>query len=250
LFWIDDEGAARFESPNWWAIGNFYDDGTRTDFLPEVDERTVLTDYSVSFRDEDARSYLTISSEDVDNTSGKPVVTNIVPATARLLRGMVKPAMWSNGAFTNPDEQRIMAELIALHVWFSMRTGSVTCLANPALQINDQVRIFERTTGETYVHYVRGVSTTHDLETGEYLMTLETHWLGTEDDWVITRDSITAPAAETYETPTQIQISELLADHVKGMLSRNVDVFRASSDMTSHQVGTTIPDGSPGAASG
>ena len=96
----------------------------------------------------------------------------------------------TNGVFSNQDEQDMMAELISLHIWFQQRTGSVTCLANPALQINDQVRIYERTSGETYVHYVRGISTTHDLNTGAYTMVLTTNWLGDDTDWTITRDGL------------------------------------------------------------
>ncbi len=98
---------------------------------------------------------------------------------------MVKPAMWVNGLFVDADRRQIMAELIAMHIWFSKRQGQTTCVANPNIQINDQVRLFERQSAETYIHYVRGVSTNHDLDTGVYTMTLTTHWLGDHDDWSI-----------------------------------------------------------------
>src|SRR5690606_32042012 len=84
---------------------------------------------------------------------------------------------------------------------FAQRRGQVTCLANPAIQVNDQVRIYERTTSETYIHYVRGISTSHDLDTGDYTMTLTTNWLGTEDDWIITADSLTGAGNSTDSGP-------------------------------------------------
>lgn len=186
IFYLDEEGAAHFRTPNWWAPGNFDEEGNETGYLPEIDESIQLTDYSAKSSDKSARSEIIISNveptEDFDDT----ITTRYKPASAEILRGMVKPAMWINGIFQNEEEQLIMAELIALHIWFAMRTGSVSCFANPAIQIDDQVRVWERTTGETYIHYVRGVSTQHNLETGEYTMTLETHWLGDSDEWALT----------------------------------------------------------------
>lgn len=190
LFWVDDEGGARFESPNWWRAGNFNEAGEYTAFIPEIDEQKQLTDYALQYSDRPARSEIIISTEDPTAEFSSTITTRYVPKTADILRGIVRPAMWVNGVFTNEDEQRIMAELIALHIWFSQRQGSVTCVANPAIQINDQVRIYERVTGESYTHYVRGVSTTHDLNSGTYTMNLTTHWLGDKESWAITREDI------------------------------------------------------------
>lgn len=186
IFYIDGEGAAHFESPNWWSPGNFDENGEQTDFIPDIDERYHLTDYTTAFNDTSARSKIIIAEEDplVEQQQGN-VVTIFKPYSADILKGMVKVAMWTNGFFQSPDEQKVMAELIALHIWFARRTGSVSCVANPAIQINDQVRLYERQTGETYIHYVRGVSRSHNLQTGEYTMTLTTHWLGDADDWAI-----------------------------------------------------------------
>lgn len=252
IFWIDDEGAAHFESPNWWGAGNFYEDGTWVAYIPEIDETRVLTDYGVNYTGSQARSEIIISTEYPEDAGDTTVTTKYVPATAAIMRGMINPAMWVNGVFKNRDEQRIMAELIAMHIWFSMRTGNVTMLANPGISINDQVRIFERQTAETYIHYVRGVRSTMDLEQGQYTMQLETHWLGdAEGAWVITSDNI--PDAE--DGRTQIQISSQLRDWLENMESKAVDVARVTGfsgvlGPTSYQVGSDIPDGSPGAADG
>lgn len=191
IFWIDDEGGARFESPNWYKAGNFYEDGSFTSFIPEFDERKVLTEYTATYADDTARSEIIIASSAVTGSvpgSGAlpgTVITRYTPPTAAILRGMVKPALWVNGTFTSANVQNVMAELIALHIWFQQRVGNVTCVANPLVGINDQVRIYERVTSETYIHYVRGYSTTHDLEAGTYTMTLTTNWLGDADDWAV-----------------------------------------------------------------
>lgn len=252
IFYIDDEGGARFESPNWWSIGNFWMDGTPTDFMPEIDERTVLTDYSAMFSDEQARSEIVISTEDPIQGNQNTHVTRLVPETAQILRGINKIAMWTNEVFKNLDEQRIMAELISLHIWFQQRIGNVTALANPCIQINDQVRILERVTSETYIHYVRGVSTTHDLDTGQYMMTLTTHWMGDQDDWVITRDDF--PTTEIRIGRT-FRISKDLVDWIKTTNSKATQVA-ILNDFDSTPVdayvveGSTVPGAEVGVADG
>lgn len=189
LLFIDDEGGFRFESPNFWSFGNrIQSTGERVYDVHEIDEAVNLYSYSVSKNDESLRSLIIISSEDPDETGSSTVTTKIVPQTASGLKGLLKPAMWVNGWFQDAEEQSIMAELISLHIWFAQRVGQVECQANPCIQINDQVRIYERQTAETNIHYVRGINSTHDLDSGSYKMTLTTHWLGSGEDWVITDD--------------------------------------------------------------
>lgn len=186
VFWVDDDGGARFESPNWWSPGNFVTEtGEHTEEIPELDESVQLTDYSMAWSDRPARSEISIASADPYSGLADVLVTTVVPPTAASLRGIVKPAMWINHLFTSRAEQQTMAELVALHTWFAQRQGSVTAWANPLIQLGDQVRIFERLAAETYVHYVRGIQTTLDTETGRYMMTLTTHWLGDADDWAV-----------------------------------------------------------------
>lgn len=182
--WVDDEGAFHFESPNWWQAGNFGEDGTYTDFIPDIDERLQLTGYTIDVSDDMLRSEIIISEEQSrDGPFG--VVTRYTPPTHDILRGMVKPAMWTNGYFTNADEQKIMAELIGLHIYFRLRMGNIEAWANPCIQVNDQVRVYERITSTTYIHYVRGVQTQMDCDEGSYTMSLTTHWLGNDDDWAV-----------------------------------------------------------------
>lgn len=185
IFYIDDEGGARFQSPNWWSMGNYDFNGVPLDIMPEIDEKLQMVSYSIQFNDTNARSEITIANENPEPTiAGQPPITKgiistvITPPSAADLKGMVKPAMWTNGLFTDEAEQKAMADLIAMHIWFARRVGNTTCVANPLIGIDDQVRIYERTTGETYVHYVSDVSTSHDLRSGSYTMQLGTYWLG------------------------------------------------------------------------
>jgi hypothetical protein len=181
ILYVDEEGGFRFESPNFWSIGNFDFFGNRTSFIPEIDERVQLLDYSYSYDDASLRSAIIIASDDPDESGSTTLSTTYIPDSADDLRGLIKPAMWINEFFLSKEEQVIMAELIALHIAFQKRIGQVTIPANPNISINDQVRIFERQTGEAYIHYVRGVQTNHDLDTGAFTSTLTTHWLGESD---------------------------------------------------------------------
>jgi hypothetical protein len=101
------------------------------------------------------------------------------------LRGLVKNSLWTNEAFISPDEQSLLAQLVDLFSFMAERQGQLTCAANPTLCINDQVRIWERQTSDTYIHYIRGISTTMDLQSGEYFSTVTTHWLGDGTAWFL-----------------------------------------------------------------
>lgn len=184
LFYINEEGAAQFRTPNWWAPGNFDENGDRVDLIPDLNEVINVTGYQAVSNDTDLRSEIIIATEDpVDGLLRGGSGIRFRPFSSDLLRGMVKPAMWTNDVFQKREEQLVMAELIALHIWFSKRTGSVTLAANPNIQIDDQVRVYEKASSDTFIHYVRGQSMTHDLDTGAFNMTLTTHWLGDQEDW-------------------------------------------------------------------
>jgi len=232
-FFIDQQGGARFESPNWWSAGNFdsYGDGqkiyvtydeegnyTRVSsstpgaepFIPEINETTTLKQYQVSIGGDSLRSEIIIGSDQPDpNNPRATSYVRFVPGSANdeirpgvpALRNIIRPAIWIDNTFTDKEEQKLMAELINLQIWFSQRAGSLTCVANPNIEINDQIRIIERNTSETYIHYVRGVSSTMDLDTGQYEMSLTTNWLGDENDWVITSDNV-------YNPISHVSISE------------------------------------------
>lgn len=177
-FWIDEEGAARFESPNWFVPGNFYQTGEHTDFIPEVDERHQLLTYGLTDSNKTARSELIISSNDPLAGFESTVTTRYVPPFADRLHGQVKPAMWVNEYLTSREEQELMAELIAIQMFFQQRQSNASAVANPALQVNDQVWVFEEETGEASIKYIRGIRTNADLQAGTYEMQLTLSHLG------------------------------------------------------------------------
>jgi hypothetical protein len=188
----DAEGAFRFESANIYSPGNFNELGEHVNEIPEIDERVQLTDYSMVVDDAPLRSEIIISSEDPDQSNAQTTITTrIRPSDAKDLRGLVKPTMWINGFFIRREEQRIMAELIALRIHFQARRGSATFVANPLIDLGDQVRILERQTSDTYVHYVKSMSTTNDLDAGTYTARIETNWLGSQDKWGVVRQGET-----------------------------------------------------------
>ena len=198
VFFIDEEGAVHFHSPNWWSAGNTTSLGSRLNYIHEITDENIMTDYSANYTDNTARSEIVIGSSLVDDAAGETQYVSFDPRAVQpfdapdILRGMVKPAVWINEVWTNEDEQRLMAALIALHSMFNSRQGNVTIIANPEIQINDQVRITERVTSESWIHYVRSISSSMNLETGEWTMTLNTNWLGELDTWAFDRNTLLA----------------------------------------------------------
>jgi hypothetical protein len=233
-FWIEDDGRIRFEPPNWWSSGNFDQDGLKvyvtydengdwtrcesTDpdavqLIPEIHESVNMLGYSASLDGSAYVSEIIVGSDQPDfkHPNSEKGYIRIFPKTAveeirpgvPALRGIVRTAVRVNNKFTNREEQKISAELTNLQIWFAQRLGSLATVANPNLQINDQIRIIERNTSETYIHYVRGISSSMNLDSGEYTMNLTTNRLGTEDNWVITTSG-------EYNPMDQYPISEMV----------------------------------------
>jgi len=247
IFFIDHAGAARFHSSNVWRAGNFDDqglpilveydeegswertnDGSGVPFIPVIHESVDMHTYGVNLNHAALRSEIIIGSNapDPKDPTRTGFIRFIPPNSVAEIRPGVpasrnidRPMMWVNTNFSNEIEQKIMAELINLQIWFSLRTGAVTCTGNPNLNIDDQVRLIERNTSETYIHYIRGINSSIDLRTGVYTMNLTTNWLGNANDWVITTDG-------TYQANRQIQISELV-DKWQSQLRRGRDAFGA-----------------------
>jgi hypothetical protein len=189
-FWVDEEGGAHFESPNWYTYGNFMQEtGLRTGAIPEINEKTTLTSYSTSYVDAPVRSEIIITSAD-PTLGGETTITTRrpwhrevdadtrLPIEPDLLRGMVRPAMLPVPIKVNRAEQEMMAELIEQHAHYQLLQGQLSCVAYPAIQVNDQVRIIEQVTGETDVHFIRGVASNHDLDTGQWTFDITTNRLG------------------------------------------------------------------------
>lgn len=220
LFYIDEEGRAHFESPHWWAAGNFnlsgekifVEEGTFTladeedegaePFIPIIHESADMLSYSATLSSADKRSEFIIGTELPDpKDPSRTGYVRYIPPTANekiqnssisAMRGIIRQGIWSSNLFENEEERQLMAELIGLHAWFGKRAGSVSTVGNPCISINDQVRLVERNTSETFIHLVTAVSSELDLDSGSYTMDLTTHWLGDADDWVLTTNNVTA----------------------------------------------------------
>ena len=94
--------------------------------------------------------------------------------------------------FTSMEECRMAADLIALRQLMEYWKDTLVVHANPAIQIDDQIRIFERSTSEGWVHYVRSIQSTHNVATGEWIYTIETNWLGQDPDsrWTFAQEQL------------------------------------------------------------
>lgn len=228
---VDEEGGFRFESPNFWKAGNqdnlgqrlfakYEEDGSwefvdesdpdAEPFIPDVHEAVDLINYQASLDGESLRSEIIIGSDLPDANDptrtkfvrfSPPSATEEIRPGIPALRNINKPAAWVNTNFDNESENLLMAELIALRIWFSQRTSSATVTGNANISIGDQVRFIERNTSETSIHIINSISTTIDLDAGSWVSNLTTNWLGDANDWVIT-------SSNTYNPITHIGVSE------------------------------------------
>lgn len=252
-------------SPNWWSAGNFDLNGERiyveeegsfvevdsgepgaTLFIPLVHESVDMLSYSATLSSADKRSELIIGTEipDPKNRSSTQFI-RYVPPPARdevhpgvpSMRNIVRQGIWSSQIFELQEERRLMAELIGLHAWFAQRTGSVSIVGNPCLSVDDQVRLVERNTSETYIHRIQSISSSLDNDAGSYSMNLTTHWLGTADNWVITTEQGHGSA---YGDSPYVSISERV-DSWQSATNRGLavgghgtidDPFEADGDFT------------------
>lgn len=175
--WFDETGGAIWRLPNIFKLGNYVAGAMggpstgRTDDMITIDERTTLLGLTQTLDSRNVREKTLVAS-----VTGKYGTTadgfNPYPS------GLRRFAIYSDNNFANAEEARVMAELIALRQFMTYRESTITIPTNPAIQIDDQVNISERITSDTYVHYVKGISSNHDLSTGRATMTLTTQWLG------------------------------------------------------------------------
>lgn len=196
IFFIDETGGAVFRSPNIWQVGNYVGDGGpntgRTSQIVEIDERTTLIGLTVKLSGRNQREKVFIA-----NTTGK--IGAVANGHIQYPAGIVRVAGWTDTHFSTKAECQIMADLITLRQLFTYRTDSVTIPGYPRIQIDDQVRVWERITNEGYLHYVKGISSDWDLETKRWTYRLDTHWLGEEPfgKWVFDPANL-APETQAY----------------------------------------------------
>lgn len=196
IFHIDEEGSVVWRSPNIWSLGNWVlgsgRTAGRTAEILTIDERVNLLSLGGKLSGRNLREKIFIGTPDA-KLLGVADGWNPNPTGLRRVAG------WTDQNFKTQEECQLMAELTQLRRMFSYRTSRWTIPAYPGLQINDQVRIYERTMAEGYLHYVKTVSSSLDLSSGEYTFSCESHWLGESpfDFWVFDPNAL-SQITKTY----------------------------------------------------
>ena len=197
LFFIDETGGVVWRMPNLGLagspkLGNYESPervgyapgkrgrGGRTSEIVELDEEETLLSYSTTL--------------DSTNLRERIFVGNAVGGVGTVIKGynpypvgLRRTAGWTDQNFNSKRETKVMADMIAARNMFSYRAGRSVIPGYPKIQIDDQIRIFERTTNETYYHYVLGIKSELNMEEGVWTYELSTHWLGEDptEAWVV-----------------------------------------------------------------
>lgn len=174
-FFIDETGGIIWRNPNIYSIGNFKGDlakdAGRTSEVITIDEKQTLVGMQAKISGRNIRERILVASSDGVNAS---LAQGYNPNPT----GLRRVTIYSDMHFTSTSDAVWMADLVALNQLMTYRNDTVTITGNPQIQIDDQVRIFEQVTSEGYIHYVRGVSSSMDLEQGTWTYQLTTQWLG------------------------------------------------------------------------
>lgn len=190
VFHVDEWGGIIWRMPNLYDAGNYLSttpDTLATRQVPirtsdyiTIDEKETLLSYSTVLSSENLRERIFVA-----NVTGKVgvCIEGFKPTNAKMRR----VAGWTDQHFKSRRETVVMADMIAARQMFDYRRTNIVIPGNPAIQLDDQVRVFERTTNETYYHYVLAIRSDIDMESGEWTYEMNTHWLGQnpEDAWLI-----------------------------------------------------------------
>jgi hypothetical protein len=174
VFFTDETGGAIWRSPNIWSVGNWVTgEADRTTDVVTIDAPVSMLGMSSKVSSRSVREKIFVA-----NVNGRfgavSAGYNPYPSGMRRIGG------WTDQHFTTEAECRVMADLITLRQMFQYRTDTVQIPGNPAIQPDDQVRMYEEVTGEQYIHYVRSISSSWDRRSGKWTYDLQTHWLGVE----------------------------------------------------------------------
>jgi hypothetical protein len=186
-FYIDEAGAAIWRSPNIFKRGNWvFADGAgnagRTTGFVTIDERTTLLDLTPKLSSRNVKEKVFVS-DTLGKVAAQASGYNPYPSGMRRLGG------WTDQGFAKLSEAQVMADMITVRQAMQYRTNTMTIPGYPAIQVDDQVRIYERISGEHHLHYVRSISSEWDLESGKWTYQIETTWLGenpfTRKNWLL-----------------------------------------------------------------
>lgn len=178
LLYLDEQGALHFHPPNWYSIGNRFEDGTTTSAIVEVTDLRALSAITTSEDDAPLRSEIVVASQDPLVHAAGTIATTFIPPNVSELRGQIRPAAWINEHFKVGSEQISMAQMIWLQLYLSSVSSGIECLWDPRIQVDDQIRVYDETTSEGRVHWVKSKDVTWSRQTGELKMALETVPIG------------------------------------------------------------------------
>lgn len=175
VFYIDEEGAVVWRLPNWFTLGNYVGDraagASRVSDMVTIEESQTLMELHARFSSRNVRErYFIAGTDGVTGALSRGYNPN--PIGLRRIGG------WTDQHFGSNAECKLMADLIALRALMSYHKDTLQIPGYPRIQVDDQVRIYERVTGEDHVHYVEGISSSNDLESGVWTYDLNTQWLG------------------------------------------------------------------------
>lgn len=175
IFFVDEQGGAVFRMPNIWSVGNWVGNASasagRTSSVITIDEKKHLLSLAGNLSSRSIRERTFVGNL-AGQVAGMSKGHNPYPSGLRRVGG------WTDQHFSTDEECQRMADLIALRQLFTYRTVRARIPGNPAIQIDDQVRFYERISEEGYLHYVKGIEMNWDAESGRYTYELSTHWLG------------------------------------------------------------------------
>lgn len=194
IFYIDPGGGIQWRPPNIWQTGNYmWGVGyTGQDTVRDVDESRVLIDYGVTIDDQNLRSKIVVVAAHEPTLHG--AYTPVHASTAgtpsaiddlALLGGQERVMLVPNYPFISQAEVDKFGFLVSLWIHWSYRSSKFRIPGVAALEPDDQMRIYERITAETYIHYIEGYSSQMNMDTGEWFMDVDTHWLGNgpSEEW-------------------------------------------------------------------
>lgn len=175
-FWIDEVGGAVWRSPNVFQLGNYVwqeggPNGGRTDQLITIDDRETLLSIKARLSSRNVRDWVFVA-----NASGKfgAVSRGYNPSDT----GMPRVGGWTDQNFGSDAECQIMGDLITMRQLYEYQTSTLTIPGNPAIQVDDQIQIFDEETGWVDVARVRGIKSTFEKRSGRWTYDLTVHWLG------------------------------------------------------------------------
>lgn len=189
-FFIDHAGGVQWRPPNIWRTGNYISGlgYIGEDSIRSVKENDVLIEYAATLNDSNLRSDIVVVSSDDPSIYGSwsaGAATNeatVDISDLELLAGQQRVMLVANYPFISQEEVDKFAYLVALRSHWTFRKSAFKIPGMPAYFPDDQLRIYERVSSETYIHYLTSVTSTMDLDAGTYYMDVQTHWLGNGPD--------------------------------------------------------------------